>query len=150
MWLFLLIFIATKDSNEWPYYQLLLTWNTARYFSDKNGFIQDQQRIVIWGLQPWWAMCKSLHGKERRTCLQRGKRSWWGYSKPRVWLFTGWVLARKEVLVGLGYLCRVWELPLLVSQLYLVEVCVYYRFLLCCAGLSRSVYLAGGLLDCFL
>ena len=87
-------------------------------------------------------------GKE--TVFTERKRKLEGYSKLRAWLFTGWVLARKEVLVGLRCLCRVWELPLLVSQLYLIEVCVYYRFLLCCAGLSRSVYFVGGLLDCFL
>ena len=26
---------------------------TGSYFSSKN--IKDQQRIAIWGLQPWWA-----------------------------------------------------------------------------------------------
>ena len=29
----------------------------------KNWYIQDQQRIIIWGLQPWEAMCKSFNSR---------------------------------------------------------------------------------------
>ena len=50
----------------------------------RSEFIQDKQRIAVWVLQPWWATGKSLHGKGRRTLLQRGKESWEGYSKQRV------------------------------------------------------------------
>ena len=32
-------------------------------------------------LQPWWAMCRSLHHKGRKMFLQGGKGSWEGYSK---------------------------------------------------------------------
>lgn len=36
---------------------------TARYFSSKDGFIWDQERIEIQGLQPWLAKHKSLTGQ---------------------------------------------------------------------------------------
>ena len=39
---------------------------TIRYFSSKYGFIQNQQRIAIQDLEPWWTTCKSPYGKERR------------------------------------------------------------------------------------
>ena len=41
-------------------------------FLQQNGFIQDQQRIAVWDLQPWRAMCNPPHG-ERRILLQKGK-----------------------------------------------------------------------------
>ena len=53
---------------------------------------QDQHRIALWGLKPWWAMCKSP-AKMQRTPLQRGKGSWEGLEltkSPQI--FTGWVL----------------------------------------------------------
>ena len=52
---------------------------TGSYFSSKN--IKDQQRIAIWGLQPWWAKWKSLpsqQGKENAFTERKGKR-WWGF-----------------------------------------------------------------------
>jgi len=38
---------------------LMLTWNkwSDKYFSSQNEFVKDQQKIVIQGLQQWWAMC---------------------------------------------------------------------------------------------
>ena len=41
----------------------------------KDGFIQDQQRIIIQGLQPLGAMCKFLQDRGQRTLLKRGKAS---------------------------------------------------------------------------
>lgn len=49
---------------------------TAQYFSSKDGFIQDQQRIEIQGLQPWQAACKSPHERGKRLLFQ-GKRGLW-------------------------------------------------------------------------
>ena len=34
-------------------------------FLQQNGFIQNQQRIAVWDLQPWRAMCNPPHGKRR-------------------------------------------------------------------------------------
>lgn len=47
-----------SNSNSHKYSRLLLSrkTQTVRYFSSKDGFIQDQQRIAIWDLQPWWAI----------------------------------------------------------------------------------------------
>lgn len=36
----------------------------AHYFSSKNGFIGDQQRIVI---VMWWVLCKSLQQRKRNS-----------------------------------------------------------------------------------
>ena len=55
-----------------------------RYFSRKAGFLSNQQRTVIRGLQQWQAMVKSPPSKGRRTFLKRGKRSWEGYNKQKV------------------------------------------------------------------
>ena len=41
------------------------------YFLSSDGFIQDQQRIATWGLQPWQVQISC--SKEKRTLLQRGK-----------------------------------------------------------------------------
>ena len=41
----------------------------------KDGFIQDQRRIIIQGLQPLGAMCKFLEDRGQRTLLKRGKGS---------------------------------------------------------------------------
>ena len=50
-------------------HRLMLTWNknTAKYFSSKDLFIQDQKRTAVWGRQPSQTTCKSWHGKGRRT-----------------------------------------------------------------------------------
>ena len=50
---------------------LLLTLHkqTARYFSSKDGFIQNQQRIAVQGLQPWRATCKFPQSKRRKVLL---------------------------------------------------------------------------------
>ena len=60
----------------------LLTLNkqTASYFSSKNGLTQNQQRIATWGLQPWWATCKS-HPTRRGEPFYGRKGSWEGYTK---------------------------------------------------------------------
>ena len=42
---------------------------TASYFSSKDGFIWDEQRTEIQGLQPWQAMCKFLLSQGGRTVL---------------------------------------------------------------------------------
>ena len=54
----------------------LLSEPPAKYFSNKYRFIQDQQEIAIWGLQPWKAMCRSPQHKGRTAFLPRRKRSW--------------------------------------------------------------------------
>ena len=41
-------------------------------YSRKYACIHDQQRIAVWDLQPWRAMCNPPHG-ERRILLQKGK-----------------------------------------------------------------------------
>ena len=51
---------------------------TARYFSSKDRFIQNQQRTSIQDVQVWQATCKSSHRKERKTLLNRGKRDFPG------------------------------------------------------------------------
>lgn len=55
----------------------LLTLNkqTASYFSNKNGFTQDQQRIAIWGLRPWQAL-ESPTQLEDDISFKRVKGSW--------------------------------------------------------------------------
>ena len=64
-------------------------WNkqAANYFSSKDGFILDQQRIAIQSLQWWRAVCKSPHSKGN-SILYRGKKSWEGYHKPRILAFS--------------------------------------------------------------
>lgn len=51
---------------------ILLTWNRLSYISPaKDGFILDQQRVAMQGLQPWQAMCKSHHSKrQENTCIE--------------------------------------------------------------------------------
>ena len=68
-----------------------------RYFSRKAGFLSNQQRTVIQGLQQWRAMVKFPPSKGRRTFLKRGKRSWEGYNKKSMDFFLSWVFARKEL-----------------------------------------------------
>ena len=46
----------------------------AIFFSSKNGFIWDQQRITIWGLQPWWDMCKSPSTRSGETLMERKRK----------------------------------------------------------------------------
>ena len=53
----------------------------AGYIFGKDGFIWDQWRIAVQGLQPRQAMCKSPHGQGRRTLSKGGKGSWEGCSK---------------------------------------------------------------------
>ena len=85
-------------------------------------------------------MCKSLQ-KEKRTLLYRGKESWEGFSKQSPWIIIGWVLPRKEegVLLpdGLCKLWRVWELPLLVSQLSW-WMFLFISFLVCDVKIKRE------------
>lgn len=68
-----------------------------RCFSRKAGFLSNQQRTVIRGLQQWRAIVKSPPSKGRRTFLKRGKRSWEGYNKKSMDFFLSWVFARKEL-----------------------------------------------------
>ena len=91
-----------------------------------NGFIWDQQIIVIWGLPLLWATRKS---PAEENIFMEGKRKWEGHSYQKVHGFSlaelwqsviGWILARKEeeiffLLPGLFHHRRVWELPLPVS-----------------------------------
>ena len=51
---------------------------SVRYFSSKNGFIQHQQRIAVWGLHLWRAKCKSPKCQGWRALLQRGRGGWEG------------------------------------------------------------------------
>ena len=46
---------------------------TAGYFSNKNGFIQDQQRISIWDLQPWWTHTSSYKKWKELILEEKGK-----------------------------------------------------------------------------
>ena len=78
--------------------QFLLTLNkySARYFSSKDGFVQDQQRVEIQGLQP---QCP-----REGECFYRGG-SWKGLSKQRV---HGFSLA--ESLPGKRFSSSCWAL----------------------------------------
>ena len=85
---------VTVQASGWIY-----SWpemKSARYFSSKDGFIQDQKRVAVWGLAamvsqghvPTWCM------KEIPLIVR--DRELRGNSKQRPWLFLGWVLARRE------------------------------------------------------
>ena len=87
----------------------------------------DQQRIAIRSLQPWQTICKSPHSKggellEKavgRAVVNKEFRTfhWLSCCQERsgVFLFP----------VGCCHHHREWELPLLVSRLYLIDVFVY-------------------------
>ena len=53
----------------------MLTWNkqTVRYFSSKDGFMQDQQRIVIRGLQSRWATHTYPTGQGKENSFIEGE-----------------------------------------------------------------------------
>ena len=54
-------------------------------FFSQNESVQNQQKIVIQGLQPWWAMCKFPYGKgEKKSFYKREKGKWEIYWKQRV------------------------------------------------------------------
>ena len=55
-----------------------LNKQSVRYFSSKNGFIQNQHRIAVWGLHLWRAKCKSPKCQGWRAFLQRGRGGWEG------------------------------------------------------------------------
>ena len=64
--------------------------------SANMGFFQDQQKIAIQDLLPWWATGKSLCSKGK-TILIEGKRKLRGLQLTKYTvLFTGWVLDMKE------------------------------------------------------
>lgn len=94
----------------------------------KDRFIWDLQRIATHGLQLWQAMCKSLQGKGRREHLRGEKevgramvKRVHGFSLPEF-------LREKKINLSASYwlFCcpRVWELPLLVSLIYLIKVSI--------------------------
>ena len=147
---------STQESSEWQWGQLwvpdpcspaleasgifsgpctghqMLTRNkqTARYSSRKDGLFWDQQRIVNSGSANMMSHVQLPTCQMKNTFVE-GKGSWEGYSKQRV---HGFSLAefnqeRRGVFI-LGCFClRVWELPLLVSQLCLIEVSVCFQIL---------------------
>ena len=87
----------------------------------KMGIFEINRRIAVQGLQTCWATCKSPQGKGRRRLSYRGEGRWEGSSKQSPWVFILLVPAEKE---GDPFFCvdmQVWELPLLVSRLYLIE-----------------------------
>ena len=47
----------------------------ASYSCSQNEFIQNQQRISVWGLQPWQTTCTPFHSKES-TLLKKGRGNW--------------------------------------------------------------------------
>ena len=114
------------------YYKRVLAWNkwNARYFFSKDGFTQDQQRTAIRGLQSWQITCKSPHSNGRRIHLERkkefGKATVNKESMAFYWLSP--CQKRRRVILPPVRLCyhhRAWELCLLVSQLYLIDVSIY-------------------------
>lgn len=71
----------------------------SRHFSSKDGFIQDHQRIGIWGLQTvnLVQVLPSPPPMAREEHFYRGgKESWEGNSKHSPWFFIEWIPARKE------------------------------------------------------
>ena len=105
----------------------------SKYFSSKDGLIQDQQRIASQALHPWWVEvhpCTSPSRQEKKTFYGEGKEGEKaGINKEFVafhWLSP--CQERRGVFlfpVELCYCHTVWELPALVSQLYLTEVSAY-------------------------
>lgn len=103
---------------------------TTRYFSSKYGHIWEHQRIIIWGLQPWWPTYRpSGSSAEGEHFIKEGEEA----ERPVVnnvsLAFHPLSLAETEedslLPVGLCCHCKPWELPLLVSSLYLIEDSVY-------------------------
>ena len=99
--------IPSSRGSFWPRFPALrvdslLSEPPAKYFSNKHRFIQDQQKIAIWGLQPWKAICRSLQHKGRRAFLPRRKDVGKNVVKKQAfhWLRP---CQGRSLLVGLGY-----------------------------------------------
>ena len=105
-------------------YLILMTYNkqTTSYFFGKNEFIQDDQRIAIWDLQPWQAMCggkgEGFYREEKKVVGGRVNK------QPKTF---HWLSPSQERNLshscGDWLLCRAGELPLLVFH------SIYLRFL---------------------
>ena len=128
-------------SFVYPYDRKHFLFKTVRYFSRKDEFIWEQQKIAICGQLPWKLKSKShLPVKENILCYREEKEVERAAVNKSPWLFIGWVLARKEeeslLTVGLWSHCRAWELPLLVSQFNLTEVsvCLFTRVNIACSS----------------
>ena len=110
---------------------LLLTWNkqTALYFSSKDRFIWDQQRITIWGLQQWRPHANSHPTREGESFYKEEKEVGSSIVNKESMAFY-WLSPCQErrgvfLPVGLCYRHRAWEFPFLILQLYLIEASVY-------------------------
>lgn len=108
---------------------------TTRYFSSKYGHIWEHQRIIIWGLQPWWPTYRpSGSSAEGEHFIKEGEEA----ERPVVnnvsLAFHPLSLAETEedslLPVGLCCHCKPWELPLLVSSLFNWRFClsIFHRF----------------------
>ena len=92
-------------------------------------YLGSVKRISLWGLQPCWARNNSLHG--RRSFYRRAKKLGGGAIVNKESMAFHWLSfcqERKEIFllpVRLCYPYKAWELPLLVSQLYLIVHSVY-------------------------
>lgn len=68
----------------------------CQIFLQPRRICSDHQRIVVWGLQPWGATCKSLKGKEEHFYRGEGGTEIGRTEVNRVHSFSiGWVLARQ-------------------------------------------------------
>lgn len=65
-------FIGFKQFDYvcWP-----KTINWTHFYNNINGFIRDQQRVAIWGLQPQQTNCKDLLATEKAVTHLQGKGS---------------------------------------------------------------------------
>ena len=109
------------------------------FLQQKKRFTWDKPRIAVQGLQLRQATLQLLCKKWKGELFYRGEKEVgraivnriYGFSLADLWqCLIGWVLARKEedvflLPVGLFTGFRAWDLPLLVSQLYLIEASVY-------------------------
>lgn len=90
---------------------------------ENNAFGWDEQTITIWGLQPWWGMCKSLWNGENAFAGVKGV----GRATVSIkFMVFHWFLCDKLSLAEQHH--RVWELPLLVHLLTLFNWDFYLIF----------------------
>ena len=108
------------------------THKDYQIFLQKDEFSWDQQRIAIWGLQPWQASCKSPQDKRSRNILQRRKASWEGRCKQ---MFT-FVYIGMSLVVQCLRICLpmqgMWSKPKIPQATRQLSPCAITREPMCC------------------